>query len=368
MSARPKKILFICGSLNQTTQMHQIANELPEYRKVFSPYYGNRDFDFLKSIGALEYTIGGHKLGKRCLNYLRDNDLPCEPGGALGDFDLALHCSDLVWPKNLDGKPSLLVQEGMTDPESVLFPVYKRLSKVLPGWVAGTSAFGLTNAYTKFCVASEGYKELFTQRGCDPSKIIVTGIPNFDDCQSYANNDFPHHGYVLCCTSDVREVFWYEDRKTFLLDAVKIAKDRGKKLIIKLHPNEKLPRATDEIARWAPEAIVYTSGNAEQMVANCDTLICKFSSLAYVGIALGKEVFSYFKLDDLKKLMPLQNKIGAKNIANVARQLLGDAPRDYAAREPHAAAAQPQLPAQLPAQPQAREAAAPISYRSLGPS
>ena len=39
MSARPKKILFICGSLNQTTQMHQIANELPEYRKVFSPYY-----------------------------------------------------------------------------------------------------------------------------------------------------------------------------------------------------------------------------------------------------------------------------------------------------------------------------------------
>ena len=190
---KPKKLLFICGSLNQTTQMHQIAKELPEYRKVFSPYYGNRDFDFLKSIGALEGTIGGKKLARRCLDYLRDHDLPCEFGGMLEDFDLALHCSDLVWPHNLDGKKVVLVQEGMTDPPSPLYPVVKRV-KALPGWLAGTSAFGLTNAYTKFCVASEGYKDLFTQRGCDPSKMIVTGIPNFDNCQRYRLNDLPDKG------------------------------------------------------------------------------------------------------------------------------------------------------------------------------
>jgi len=322
---RQKKILFICGSLNQTTQMHQIAKELPEYRKVFSPYYGNRDFDFLRSIGALEYTIGGHKLAKRCLDYLRDNDLQCEFGGILNDFDLAIHCSDLVWPKNLDGKPVLLVQEGMTDPPSVFYPLYKRFKNQLPGWVAGTSAFGLTNAYTKFCVASEGYKDLFASRGCDRSKMVVTGIPNFDDCKKYAANAFPHRGFVLCCTSDVREVFWYEDRKGFLLRAVEIAKQRGKQLIFKLHPNEKLPRATDEIARYAPEALVYTSGNAEEMVANCDTVICKYSSLAYVGLALNKEVFSYFDVEELKKLIPVQNKMGAKNIANVARGMLTEA-------------------------------------------
>ena len=279
-NTRPKKILFICGSLNQTTQMHQIANELPEYRKVFSPYYGNRDFDFLRSVGALEYTIGGHKLGKRCLDYLRENDLPCELGGMLNDFDLALHCSDLVWPKNLDGKKSLLVQEGMTDPPSVLFPLLKRFNKQLPGWLAGTSAFGLSDKYSKFCVASEGYRDLFASRGVDPSKMIVTGIPNFDDCTKYLKNDFPHHDYVLCATSDVREVFWYEDRKGFLQRAVQMARARNKQLIIKLHPNEKLPRATDEIKRWAPEAIVYPSGNAEVMVANCDTCLLYTSDAA----------------------------------------------------------------------------------------
>lgn len=328
---KPKKLLFICGSLNQTTQMHQIANELPEYRKVFSPYYGNRDFDFLKSIGALEYTIGGHKLSRRCLDYLRDNDLPCEFGGMLEDFDLALHCSDLVWPHNLDGKKVVLVQEGMTDPPSPLYPVIKRV-KSLPGWLAGTSAFGLTNAYTKFCVASDGYKDLFAERGCDPSKMIVTGIPNFDNCQRYRLNDIPHKGYVLCCTSDVREVFWYEDRKSFILKAVEIAKQRQKPLFFKLHPNEKLPRAVDEIKRWAPDARVFTSGSAEEMVANCDTLICKYSTLAYVGLALGKEVFSLFDLEELKRLLPWQNEgHSARNIANVVRDLLGDAPVDYEA-------------------------------------
>jgi len=323
---KKKKLLFICGSINQTTQMHQIANQLPEYEKVFSPYYGNRDFDFLKSIGALDGTIGGHKLSRRCLDYLRDHKLPCEFGGMLNDFDLALHCSDLVWPNNLDGKPSILVQEGMTDPPSPMYPVVKRI-KALPGWVAGTSAFGLTNRYTKFCVASEGYKELFTKRGCDPTKMIVTGIPNFDDCKAYEKNDFPHRGYVLCCTSDVREVFWYEDRKAFLLQAVAIAERHQKQLIFKLHPNEKLPRAVDEIKRWAPKALVYTSGSAEQMVANCDVLICKYSSVAYVGMALGKEVHSYFANDELRRLAPIQNGgRSAARIANVARELLGDTP------------------------------------------
>lgn len=31
---RRKRILFICGSLNQTTQMHQIARELAQREKL----------------------------------------------------------------------------------------------------------------------------------------------------------------------------------------------------------------------------------------------------------------------------------------------------------------------------------------------
>ena len=319
-----KKLLFVCGSLNQTTQMHRIAAELGEYEQVFTPYYGNRDFDFLKSIGALESSIGGRKLARRCLDYLRDHRLPCEYAGMLGDFDLAVHCSDLVWPHNLDGKKVVLVQEGMTDPPSVLYPLVRRF-RSLPGWLAGTSAFGLSDRYQRFCVASPGYADLFAARGCDRAKMMVTGIPNFDDCARYRDNAFPHRGYVLCCTSDSRETFWPEDRRAFLEEAASVARAQRRPLFVKLHPNERFDRARAEVARWAPGARVFVEGSAEEMVANCDTLICKYSTLAYVGLALGKEVRSHFDLDELHRLLPLQHGRAAANIAAVVRELLGDA-------------------------------------------
>ena len=40
--ARNPRVFFICGSLNQTTQMHQIAAELPDCTPSLSPYYGVR--------------------------------------------------------------------------------------------------------------------------------------------------------------------------------------------------------------------------------------------------------------------------------------------------------------------------------------
>lgn len=324
-SPRRKKLLFVCGSLNQTTQMHAIARELDEYEQVFTPYYGNRDFDFLKSIGALESSIGGRKLTQRCLDYLRGHDLRCEYGGMLGDFDLAVHCSDLVWPRNLDGKPVVLVQEGMTDPPSVLYPLVRRF-KSLPGWIAGTSAFGLSDRYQRFCVASSGYADLFAARGCDRSKMVVTGIPNFDDCARYRDNTFPFRGYVLCATSDTRETFWPEDRRAFLVAAARLAASQGRPLFVKLHPNERFDRACAEVSRWAPGARVFRDGSAEEMVANCDTLICKYSTLAYVGLALGKEVRSHFDLGELRRLLPLQHGRAAAEIAAVIRDALGDAP------------------------------------------
>jgi hypothetical protein len=333
-----RKILFICGSLNQTSQMHAVARELPDHDAVFTPYYGDRAFALAKRLGLLESTIGGDKLVRRCLAYLEANELAIEHGGFRDDFDLAVHCSDLVWPENLDRRPVVLVQEGMTDPPSVLYPLVRRFD-MLPRWLAGTSAFGLSHRYTRFCVASEGYREHFIARGCDPSKIVVTGIPNFDDCRRYERSDFPFRGFVLCCTSDVREVFWFEDRRALILRAVELAKERGKPLVFKLHPNENHARATREIERWAPHALVYAHGSAEEMVARCDTLLCTYSTLAYVGLALGKEVFSRFDEDELRRLMPLQNGRAASQIASVIREVLREpsahGPRDVG-RAPHA--------------------------------
>jgi hypothetical protein len=334
-STRKKRLLFICGSINQTTQMHQIARELPEYEHAFTSYYGNADFDIAQKLGWMESTIGGKKLTKRTNQYLQKHDLPMDYAGRTwektGGFDLAFQCSDLIRPNNLWGKKVILVQEGMTDPPSVFYPVWRRLwwkgVPIMAGWIAGTSTFGLSGQYTKMCVASEGYRDAFIRRGAREDRVVVTGMPNFDDCDRYRKNDFPHRDYLLVCTSDTREVFWFEDRKALLERVVKLA--RGRQIIFKLHPNEIVDRAKREIEEFAPGSIVYTTGpsnpwSAEEMIANCETLVCTYSTVAFVGLALGKELYSRYDIDELRKLLPVQNKCAAKNIADVARELLGD--------------------------------------------
>ena len=112
-----------------------------------------------------------------------------------------------------------------------------------------------------------------------------------------------------------------------LLRAVEIAAKKQQPLFFKLHPNENRVRSTREIERWAPGAKVFYQGSAEEMVANASTLICQYSTLAFVGLALGKEVHSYFGVEKLKKLLPLQcGGAAAVNIAEVCRGLLAESP------------------------------------------
>jgi hypothetical protein len=171
-----------------------------------------------------------------------------------------------------------------------------------------------------FCVASEGYRDFFIRKGARADKIVVTGIPNFDDCNRYRANELPHRNYVLVCTSPLREVFRGEDRIAFIAKAVEIA--NGRPLMFKLHPNENAKRAIREVAKHAPGAQVCTTGSAEEMIANCDVLITRFSSTAFVGLALGKETYSDYDMDEMRCLMPIQNGAAASNIAEVCRGLL----------------------------------------------
>ncbi len=315
-----KKILFICGSLNQTTIMHQISVHMSEYDCYFTTYYADGFINRLSETGFLDFTILGGRFKKDTLNYLLANRLNIDFGGNLFNYDLVYTCSDLIVPKNIIGTKIILVQEGMTDPENVMYYLVKKLK--LPRYLASTSTTGLSNLYDFFCVASEGYKELFVKKGVNGDKIVVTGIPNFDNCKKYLKNNFPQRNFVLVATSDSRETFKYENRKKFIKDAIDIAD--GRKLIFKLHPNENFDKATKEIKYLAPDADVYTEGNINDMIANCDVLITKYSSVVYVGLALGKEVYSYFDLNELKKQLPLQNKgTSAKNIAEVGKRLIG---------------------------------------------
>jgi hypothetical protein len=299
--------------------MHAIANELRECDACFTPYYVTPGLDLVRKAGLLEMTIAGDKLAERCVEYLNQHGLRLDRYGRSGPYDLVLTCSDVVVPMNVRQSPLIAVQEGILDPERLMYRLVTRFP-TLPRWLAGTAATGLSGLYERFCVASRGYKEHFASIGAPEDRLEVTGIPNFDDCEQYRNNTFPFRDYVLVCTSDARETFKLDDRKTFIERAVAIA--AGRPLFFKLHPNENVDRSTREIERWAPGSRVFAEGNASEMVANCSVLIAQYSTLAFVGVALGKEVHSYYPLSTLRRLLPEQNRSASKNIANVCRQVL----------------------------------------------
>jgi hypothetical protein len=307
--------------MNQTTQMRQIAQHLPDWETRFTPYYVGGALEIARRAGLLEFTPPGLKLRSRCLAYLESEGLTVDDGGVAGGYDLVVACSDLHVPQNVREHPMVLVQEGILDPLGLRFELCRRLP-ALPRWIAGTAATGLSGQFDRFCVASEGYRDLFIRHGVDGRRIAVTGIPNFDDCARFLDNDFPYRGYVLVCTSDARETLkLLDNRRSFLRWARRIA--GGRPMIFKLHPNENATRATREIRQIVPGALVYSTGSAEHMIANCDALVTQYSSTVFVGIALGREVHSYYDLHDLRRMAPIQNGCAARNIALVCDDLVG---------------------------------------------
>src|SRR5262245_29048248 len=329
---RTPRVLFICGSINQTTQMHKVSQQLVEFDCFFTTYYDDGYPETLKRMRLTESTPLGYKLTARTLAYLQRHNLAMDQAGLNGPYDLVVTCSDLLVPGNIRHYPIVLVQEGMTEPEGLFYRIWRR-HRWFPRWLAGTAVTGLSDQYTKFCVASEGYKRLFVSKGANPDKIVVTGIPNFDSCWEFLDNTFPHRDFVLVCTSDIRETFGREDRKALIRKALRIA--NGRKLIFKLHPNERVGRATREIKRHAPGAEISVTGPTEQMIANCAVLITRFSSTAYVGLALGKEVYSDFDIEDLRQKMPIQTGAAAQAIAAVCRGVMCRA--EQAAEQPASA-------------------------------
>ncbi|HRI86056.1 MAG TPA: hypothetical protein PK536_11490 [Ignavibacteria bacterium] len=316
---KSKKILYICGSRNQTTMLHQISQKMPEHEHFFSAYYSDGVERFFANFGVLDFTVLGGRFRLQTEEYLKDNNLYIDYEGRKNNYDLVVNCSDLIIPKNIRDKKIILVQEGMTDPENIFYHMSKKFG--IPRYYGGTASTGLSDSYKYFCVASEGYREHFIRKGVKPEKIIVTGIPNFDNCEKYLINDFPYKNYLLACSSDMRETHKYENRKKFIQKAVKLS--GGRLIIFKLHPNEYVPRAAREINKWAPGSLIFSTGNTNEMIANCDILLTKFSTVVYVGLALGKEVYSEFDLEELKRLMPLQNgNKSAERIAGICQSVM----------------------------------------------
>jgi hypothetical protein len=318
-----RKILFTTGSMNQTIQMHQISRELPEYDCWFSHLF--TDSPIINT--ALKHTtiINGSALGNNFKEksecYLRSHNLQIDYRAEKNDYDLVVFCSDLIIPKRMTSTKTIWVQEGMIDKFNVKSKVVKALG--LPLWLScDTSLNGSSDICDVYCTASEGYKKYFTASGTQNEKILVTGMPNYDNLKQFINNDFPYHNYVMVATTDVRETYRFENRPAFIKRCVAIA--NGKQLLFKLHPNEKFARAQREIKKYAPEnTMIFQAGNTNEMIANCDELITQYSTVVYAGIALGKKVHSYFDIDELNRLTPIQNGgTSSRNIANICRSFV----------------------------------------------
>lgn len=308
-----KKILFICGSLNQTTQMHQIAQHLMDkYDCYFTPYYADGIEDFAARMGWLDFTVLGGRHRRETEAYLQRNRLRVDLRGEGHAYDLVFTCSDLIMPKNIRNTKVILVQEGITEPEGIVYQLVRRFG--LPRYLANTATSGLSHAYDLFCVASEGYAQHFIRKSVKPEKIAVTGIPNFDNMADLQKNEFPLHGYALAATSPLRETFRWDDRKKFIKRCVEIAGERN--LIFKLHPLEHAPRAIREIGEHAPDAMIFTHGDVSHMIANAAVVITQQSTSTFVALALNKEVHTNLNAVELKRLLPIQN--GGTSAAQIA--------------------------------------------------
>ena len=321
-----KKVLFLIGSPNQTTQMHQIAQLLadefePSFSQLYYDGWQRGFYKFLLWTGGLDRTIVKGNTKAKADKYLTEHGLNNDFEARVfnNTYDLIVCCSDVIvpWPLVRRTK-TIFVQEGMTDPLNWWARFIRRMNW-MPILAIGTALNGLANCCDIYCVASEGYKKHFNFVGVDADKLIVTGIPNFDNIERMRYNDLPHHGYVLVATSDLRETFTPENRPRFIRECARIA--NGRPLAFKLHPNEELPRAVNEIKQHAPPGtLIFTEGNTDHLITNCVELITQYSTVVYVGLALGKPVHSYFDVNDLRRKLPWQNGgTSAQRIAAICR-------------------------------------------------
>lgn len=315
-----KKILFITGSPNQTSQMHQVATHLMAdydcwFSQIFPNYLSER---LVLKTGIMDSMVISDPFRKRSEQYMIENGLRNDYMGKLNRYDMVVLSTDMIVPFRLRYAKTVWVQEGMTDQPTWRTWVTKIFG--LPRYACmDTSLNGASNICDIYCAASQGYLDHFVDMGTQRDKIIVTGIPNFDNVAENLVNDFPHRDYVLVATSDVRECYRIDDRPAFLRRCKEIA--AGRQLIFKLHPNEKIDRAKREIYEIIGlETLIFSDGNPNHMIANCEELITQYSTLVYVGIILGKKVHSWFDLNELYQKVPIQTGgTSARQIAEICR-------------------------------------------------
>src|ERR1700722_5541677 len=112
-----KKILFIIGSPNQTSQMHQISAMLKDdYDCWFTQFFPDYGFEKLAlNIGLMEDSIFSGQFKAKADRYLADNNLQVDYMGERNTYDMTVCCTDLIVQRKLRKAKTVWVQEGMID-------------------------------------------------------------------------------------------------------------------------------------------------------------------------------------------------------------------------------------------------------------
>jgi hypothetical protein len=321
---RERKILLVGGTVNQIKMMHRIADRFENAACFFTPfYYVNQPlFALLERLGLLRYSLG-KKIRDQVLDYLTRHDLPVDFRAQHGPYDLVVLGTDIFIPGNLKAYPKILVQEGIVLPRGWRYWLARHTP--LPNWVGAGHAAGLSGDYDYFCVASQGTYEWLAETGIARSRMVVTGLPNFDNIRAESERiDFPHRDYVLLATSCSREDWRYEDRRGLLEQVREIAGER--QIIVKLHPREDTTRATEEVRQVLPKALVYSEGEIAPMIAHCAHFVATSSTTIFNALACDKPITCEMDLDLMRRLTPEQNGNAAANIVAVCEKVLADAP------------------------------------------
>src|SRR5271170_2265140 len=122
-----KRILFITGSINQTSQMHQISKYLDEYDCWFSQLFPDTPFLNLvvKYTPLAKGTVLTGQFKDRSEMYLIQHDLQIDYGGNKHNYDLIVNCTDMIVAEKFRKTKTIWVQEGMIDRRTIRSRIVK---------------------------------------------------------------------------------------------------------------------------------------------------------------------------------------------------------------------------------------------------
>jgi len=158
-----KKILFICGSMNQTTQMHQIAMHLSDYDHSFSPFYCHGFEEMLRKLGLIEFTIAGNQTVDRCRTYLRNHGLRVDYRGKNQPYDLVVTCTSR---HSRNRKLGELIGTGLSAAEAI-----EKIGMVAEGYYTAENVVDLEEKYDlDLPICREVYRILY--EGKNPAEAV----------------------------------------------------------------------------------------------------------------------------------------------------------------------------------------------------